>query len=303
MRRKIPSTAALSAFETAARHQSFTKAADELAVTQSAICRQIGSLEDFMGVKLFRRDRRGVSLTEAGVLYSRKVASRLDEVERDTLELMAKGGHGGSLELAVVPTFATKWLLPRIPAFNGEYPDITVNFTVRTRPFLFDDTTFDAAIHAGAAIWPGTEGTFLMRESLIAVCSPKLIAPRTRLTAADWRRYPLLQQSTRPYAWRDWFASRDMQIEGDMAGPRFELFSMLAEAAIHGMGIALIPRLLIEDQLQCGALIQAATHECLSNQSYYLIYPERKADNAALKVFRSWIDTQARQYRQPLGLD
>src|SRR6516225_2719992 len=217
MHRKVPSTAALSAFETAARHQSFTKAADELAVTQSAICRQIGSLEDFMGVKLFRRDRRGVSLTEAGMLYSRKVASRLDEVERDTLELMAKGGHGGSLELAVVPTFATKWLLPRIPAFNGEYPDITVNFTVRTRPFLFDDTTFDAAIHAGAAIWPGTEGTFLMRESLIAVCSPKLIAPRTRLTAADWRRYPLLQQSTRPYAWRDWFASRDMQIEGDMA--------------------------------------------------------------------------------------
>jgi LysR family glycine cleavage system transcriptional activator len=216
---------------------------------------------------------------------------------------MAKGGHGGSLELAVVPTFATKWLLPRIPAFNGEYPDITVNFTVRTRPFLFDDTTFDAAIHAGAAIWPGTEGTFLMRESLIAVCSPNLIAPRTRLTAADWRRYPLLQQSTRPYAWRDWFASRDMQIEGDMAGPRFELFSMLAEAAIQGMGIALIPRLLIEDELQRGALIQATAHECLSNQSYYLICPERKADNAALKVFRCWIDTQARQYRQPLGLD
>jgi LysR family glycine cleavage system transcriptional activator len=94
-----------------------------------------------------------------------------------------------------------------------------------------------------------------------------------------------------------------MQIEGDMAGPRFELFSMLAEAAIQSMGIALIPRLLIEDELQRGALIQAAVHECLSNQSYYLIYPERKADNAALKVFRSWIDTQARQYRQPLGLD
>ncbi|SDI52597.1 DNA-binding transcriptional regulator, LysR family [Paraburkholderia steynii] len=303
MRRKIPSTAALSAFETAARHQSFTKAADELAVTQSAICRQIGSLEEFLGVKLFRRDRRGVSLTEAGVIYSRKVASRLDDVERDTLELMAKGGHGGSLELAVVPTFATKWLLPRIPDFIGEYPDITVNLTVRTRPFLFDDTEFDAAIHAGAAIWPGTEGTFLMRERLIAVCSPKLLAPRTRLATADWRRYPLLQQSTRPYAWRDWFASHNMQVEGDMSGPRFELFSMLAEAAIHGIGIALIPRLLIEDELQRGVLIQAAAHEHLSNQAYYLIYPERKADNAALKVFRDWITTQAQQYRKPMGLE
>ncbi|CAB3682507.1 LysR family transcriptional regulator [Paraburkholderia rhynchosiae] len=303
MRRKIPSTAALSAFETAARHQSFTKAADELAVTQSAICRQIGSLEDFLGVKLFRRDRRGVSLTEAGLIYSRKVASRLNEVEQDTLELMAKGGHGGTLELAVVPTFATRWLLPRLPHFIAAGSDITVNLTTRTRPFLFDDTGFDAAIHAGLAIWPGTEGLFLMRESLIAVCSPTVIAPRTRLNSADWRRYPLLQQSTRPYAWREWFASRDMQVEGDMSGPRFELFSMLAEAAVHGIGIALIPRLLIEDELARGVLIQVAKHEYSSGRSYHLIYPERKADNSALMVFREWIADQAGQYRQTMGLE
>ena len=303
MRRKIPSTAALSAFETAARHQSFTKAADELAVTQSAICRQIGSLEDFLGVKLFRRDRRGVSLTEAGLIYSRKVASRLNEVEQDTLELMAKGGHGGTLELAVVPTFATKWLLPRLPHFIAGRSDITVNLTTRTRPFLFDDTEFDAAIHAGAAIWPGTEGLFLMRESLIAVCSPTLIAPRARLIAADWRRYPLVQQSTRPYAWRDWFASRDMHVEGDMSGPRFELFSMLAEAAIQGIGIALIPRLLIENELASGVLVQVARHEYLSGRSYHLIYPERKADNSALVVFREWLADQAEQYRRTMGLD
>jgi LysR family glycine cleavage system transcriptional activator len=94
-----------------------------------------------------------------------------------------------------------------------------------------------------------------------------------------------------------------MQVEGDMSGPRFELFSMLAEAAIHGIGIALIPRLLIEDELQRGVLIQAAAHEHLSNQAYYLIYPERKADNAALKVFRDWITTQAQQYRKPMGLE
>src|SRR5437763_15373459 len=103
MRRKIPSTLALSAFESAARHQSFTKAADELAVTQSAICRQIGALEDFMGVKLFRRGRRGVTLTEAGLAYGRKATARLDDVERVTLQLMARGGQGGTLELAGVP--------------------------------------------------------------------------------------------------------------------------------------------------------------------------------------------------------
>lgn len=302
MRRKIPSTAALSAFETAARHQSFTKAADELSVTQSAICRQIASLEEFLGVKLFRRDRRGVSLTEAGIVYSRKVASRLDEVERDTLELMAKGGLGGTLELAVVPTFATKWLLPRLPMFIKEYPDVTVNLTTQTRPFLFEETEFDAAIHAGTGTWPGTEGLFLMRESLIAVCSPSLITPRTKLGVRDWQRYPLLQQSTRPYAWREWFASRGMAIEGDMSGPRYELFSMLANAAIHAIGIALIPRLLVDEELQRGVLIQVANHDYLSARSYHLIYPELKSDKPSLAVFRTWIESQARQYREPLGL-
>lgn len=302
MRRKIPSTAALSAFESAARHQSFTKAADELAVTQSAVCRQIGALEDFLGVKLFRRSRRGVVLTEAGASYSRNVTARLDEVERDTLELMSKGGHGGALELGVVPTFASKWLLPRMASFAAAHPGITVNLNARTRPFLFDDTPFDAAIHAGAAAWPGTEGVFLMRENLVAVCSPGLIHPRTSLGKADWRRYPLLQQSTRPYAWRDWFASRAMQVEGDMAGPRFELFSMLAEAAIHGLGIALIPRFLIEDELQRAILVQVARHEYLSDRSYYLIYPERKSENAALSAFRTWLEAEARRYREPMGL-
>ena len=302
MRRKIPSTAALSAFESAARHQSFTKAADELAVTQSAICRQIGTLEDFLGVKLFRRSRRGVVLTEAGVSYSRKVSSRLDEVERDTLELMARGGQGDALELGVVPTFATKWLLPRMPLFTKAHPGIMVNLTARTRPFLFDDTPFDAAIHAGASTWPGTEGVFLMHENLVAVCSPRLIAPRTTLGRADWQRYPLLQQSTRPYAWRDWFSSRGMQVEGDMSGPRFELFSMLAEAALHGMGIALIPRFLVEDELERGVLIEVARHKYLSDRSYYLIYPEQKSEHAALAAFRAWLEEQAREYREPMGL-
>ncbi|MDG0027265.1 LysR family transcriptional regulator [Trinickia sp. Y13] len=293
MRRKIPSTGALCAFESAARHQSFTKAADELAVTQSAICRQIGALEAFLGVKLFRRSRRGVALTEAGTAYSRKVVARLDDFERDTLELMAKGGQGATLELAVVPTFATKWLLPRLPMFYEAHPDITVNLTSQTRPFLFEGTEFDAAIHAGPGIWPGTDGVRLMGESLIAVCSPALLGARKSVSRGDWIRYPLLQQSTRPYAWREWFASRGMEIEGDMAGPRLELFSMLAEAAKQGMGIALMPRLLVEDELKRGALVQVSSHEHLSSRSYYLIFPEEKAENAALGRFRDWIAAQA----------
>ena len=302
MRRRIPSTVALMAFESAARHQSFTKAADELAVTQSAVCRQIAALEDFLGIKLFRRGKRGVVLTEAGASYSRHVTARLDEVERDTLELMAKGGQGGVLELSVVPTFAVKWLLPRMPAFTALHPDITVNLTARTRPFLFDETPFDAAIHAGEATWPGTDGRFLMHETLIAVCNPRLIAPRTALGRLEWQRYTLLQPSTRPYAWRQWFASRGMEVERDMAGPRFELFSMLAEAAIQCMGIALIPRFLVEEELRRGLLIQVVDHEYLSDRSYYLIYPERKSENAALSAFRDWLETEAGNSRESSSL-
>ncbi|MEN8503535.1 MULTISPECIES: LysR family transcriptional regulator [Paraburkholderia] len=302
MRRKIPSTLALSAFEAAARHQSFTKAADELAVTQSAVCRQVASLEDFLGLRLFRRDRRGVALTEAGLAYSRKVASRLDDVERDTVELMARSGKGGALEIAVVPTFATKWLLPRMPGFIAAYPDVTINMSTNTRPFLFGDTEFDAAIYAGPATWPGTNSVFLMRESLVAVCSPELIAQRRRLTASDWTRYRLLQQSTRPYAWRDWFASRGMKVDTDMSGPRFELFSMQTEAAVRGMGIALIPRLLIEDELRRRVLVPVANHDFLSDRSYFLIYPEQKSDSPSLGTFRSWIEDQASRYRESVDL-
>jgi DNA-binding transcriptional LysR family regulator len=302
MRRKIPSTVALSAFEAAARHQSFTKAAEELSVTQSAVCRQIAALEDMLGVKLFRRTKRGVTVSDAGLGYARSVRARLDEVERDTLELMANGGQGTSLDLGVVPTFATNWLMPRLVEFRRIHPHINVNMTTRTRPFLFEDTALDAAIYAGEASWPGTEGHFLMRENLIAVVSPQLVAPRKELKAAQLARLPLLQQTTRPYAWRHWFESQGLQVENDMAGPRLELFSMLAKAAIHGMGVGLIPKFLVEKELESGSLVQVVRHDYLSDRSYYLIYPERKADRPALAAFRAWIESEARQYREPMGL-
>ncbi|MCD6732437.1 MAG: LysR family transcriptional regulator [Burkholderiaceae bacterium] len=302
MRRKIPSNLALVAFESAARHQSFTKAARELSVTQSAVCRQVAGLEGFLGVELFRRTRRGVVLTEAGANYGRQVAVRLDEIERDALAMMSNAGRGGMLELAVVPTFATRWLLPRLRAFIGAHADVAVNLTPRTRPFLFEGTPFDAAIYAGESNWPGTEGVFLMHENLVAVASPKLVAPRRKIAARDLGRMRLLQQSTRPYAWRLWFDSLGLRVRNDLAGPRMELFSMLTEAAIQGMGAALIPRFLVEDELRRGLLLELVDHRYLSDRSYYLIYPERKAENPLLRTFRAWLEGEAQAYRAASGL-
>ncbi|MBP8263614.1 transcriptional regulator GcvA [Pseudomonas fluvialis] len=297
MRRKIPSTSALIAFESAARHQSFTKAADELALTQSAVCRQIGSLESFLGVELFRRSRRGVKLTDAGQAYSRRVALQLDAVERDTLAVMGQQGQQ-SLELAVVPSFGTQWLLPRLVDFQRQQPHVTVNLTSRTRPFLFADSDFDAAIYYGDADWPGTQADFLMAENAQPVCSPQLIAGLPMLDAGTLARLPLLQQSTRPYAWRQWFASQGLQVAQDMSGPRLELFSMLAQAASLGMGMALIPPFLIERELADGRLVCPLAASASSDKAYYLIIPERRREAPALQRLREWLLAEAAAYRQ-----
>lgn len=295
MRRKIPSTAALISFEAAARHESFTRAAEELSLTQGAICRQIASLEDFLSVELFRRSRRGVKLTEAGLSYSRRVATQLDAVERDTLSVMGQQG-ANVIELAVVPTFGTQWLLPRLKDFQLKHPEVTVNLTNRTRPFLFADTEFDAAIYFGDADWSGTESHRLMGENPMPVCSPSLLGDHTQLTAQAIAELPLLQQTTRPYAWRQWFNSQQLNIPRDMTGPRYELFSMLAQAAMHDMGVALIPPFLIQRELAEKRLVVANPQALSSIKAYYLMIPERKIESASLKAFRDWLVNQAQSY-------
>ncbi|AQW66850.1 LysR family transcriptional regulator [Pseudomonas sp. xss_4] len=295
MRRKIPSTTALVCFEAAARHESFTKAAQELSLTQGAVCRQIGSLEGFLNVELFRRSHRGVKLTEAGLSYSRQVAAQLDAVERDTLSVMRQQG-ASVIELAVVPTFGTQWLLPRLMDFQQRQPDVTVNLTNRTRPFLFADTSFDAAIYFGDGDWSGTRSHRLMGENPVPVCSPALLGGRQTLQAHDIAQLPLLQQSTRPYAWRQWFSSVGISVATDMTGPRLELFSMLAQAAMHAMGVALIPPFLIQRELGEGRLVVANRHVLRSDRAYYLMIPERKVESTTLDAFREWLVAQAANF-------
>jgi len=295
MRRKIPSTAALISFEAAARHESFTKAAQELSLTQGAVCRQIASLEEFLGVELFRRSRRGVKLTEAGLSYSRRVATQLDAVERDTLSVMGQQG-ANVIELAVVPTFGTQWLLPRLKDFQQQHPEVTVNLTNRTRPFLFADTPFDAAIYFGDADWSGTQSHWLMGENPMPVCSPAMLGKQRELSAEAIAELPLLQQTTRPYAWRQWFNSQQLNIPRDMTGSRYELFSMLAQAAMHDMGIALIPPFLIQRELAEKRLVIANPQALSSIKAYYLMIPERKVESASLRAFRDWLVNQANSY-------
>ena len=305
MRRKIPSLQALACFDAAARHQSYTRAAQELALTQGAVSRQIGALEAFVGVALFQRTRHGVALTERGAEYAQQVAGRLQGLEQDTLEVMAGSGPGGSLHLAAVPTFATRWLIPRLPALADVHPELTVHIETRTRPFLFADTAFDAALYAGTAEqvanWAGTRATRLLDEQMVPVCSPALAAglgqlaprspqsPLSPLTPQAIATLPLLQQSTRPSAWRQWFDAAGVAAPMALSGPRYELFSMTAAAAAQGLGLALVPRLLVEPELARGELMVACAQVLPGDRAYYLVQPERAEERPALSGFKAWL--------------
>jgi DNA-binding transcriptional LysR family regulator len=293
MRRKIPSLQALACFDAAARHESYTRAAQELALTQSAVSRQISALEDFLGLALFRRTRHGVALTPSGAGYARQIAPRLQALERDTLDAMSRQGAGGAIHLAAVPTFATRWLMPRLPEFAAQHPEIVVHIETRTRPFLFADTEFDAALYSGTpeqvANWAGTRAIALIDEEVVPVCAPALLGSRQRLTPEGVARLPLLQQSTRPAAWRQWFEAMGVDAPLAQSGPRYELYSMTAAAAAQGMGVALVPRLLIEAELSRGELVVACNRPLRSERAYYLVTPEHGAETPALGAFATWL--------------
>ncbi len=293
-------------FEAAARHESYTRAAQELALTQGAVSRQITSLEDFLGVVLFRRTRHGVALTDSGVDYARQVGRRLEALELDTLNVMSRqGAGGGALALAAVATFATRWLIPRLADLARQHPEIVIHIETRTRPFLFADNGFDAALYAGTpeqvANWPGTRAVPLIIEEVVPVCSPRLLGGRAQLTPQDIAGLPLLQQSTRPDGWRQWFEAMGVPtqqlLHGPLGGPRYELFSMTATAAAHGLGVALMPRILIENDLQRGDLVVACDQPLRGERSYYLVAPVLREAPPALAVFEDWLLSRAGEVR------
>ena len=293
MRRKIPSLQALACFDAAARHESYTRAGQELALTQGAVSRQITALESFVGVALFRRTRHGVLLTASGRDYATQVASRLAALEQDTLDVMRHQGRSQVLQLAAVPTFATRWLIPRLPELKRQQPELTVHIETRTRPFMFADTPFDAALFAGTpeqvTNWAGTQALKLLDEVVLPVCAPSLLQGSASLSPEIIASLPLLQQSTRPLAWRQWFEAQGVAAPQALSGARFELFSMTAAAAVFGLGVALVPKLLVEDELARGDLVVACQQPLPSDRAYYLVRPERDDHPTATQVFADWL--------------
>ena len=287
-RRLFPSMSMLMAFDSAARMGSFSAAARELNLTQGAISRQIHALENQLGVALFKRAGKTIQLTETGKVYVQEVHVALQTIRNASLDAITNP-LSGILNLAVLPTFGTRWLMPRFSSFLKKHPDITVNFVTKLTPFDFQGENVHSAIHYGEPDWPDTTSTFLMGEKAIPVCSPNLLERHPIRNAEDMSSLPLLHLTSRPNAWKDWFALNNIVLPQNH-GMLFEQFSIVIQAAVAGIGMALLPIFLIQNELDRGELMMIQNLPLISSRSaYYLVTPTDKSDYAPVVAFRNWL--------------
>lgn len=286
-RRHLPSLPSLLALEAVDRLKTASAAAAELNLTQSAVSRQLQVLEAQLGVPLILRDRQRLALTPAAQDYVAKVRAALGSLAAASATLRANPA-GGTLSLAILPAFGVHWLAPRLADFARTHPEVTVNLATRLRPFDFGTEPFDAAIHYGRADWPEAEHLPLMHEEIMAVAAPGLIAATT---AADLLEKPLLQIDSRPGDWGRWFAANGLP---GLKPPamQFDQFATMAQAAIHGLGLALLPMFLIEADLAAGRLVPAFGPPLRAHGSYYLVWPKDRPPRTPLTSFRVWIEGQ-----------
>ncbi|TYC64461.1 LysR family transcriptional regulator [Rhodobacterales bacterium] len=293
----VPPADTLIAFECAARHLSFTRAAEELHLTQGAVSKQVRHLEDRLGVELFRRVRQRIVLTDAGRLYLHDIRGALEQMFAATRQVMSYAGSADVLNLAVLPTFGTRWLAPRLASFARRYPDAGLNLSVRLQPFDFNEEPFDGAIHHGDPVWAGAIAERLFDEDVIAVSSRAFRDRHDIRVPADLARVPRLQLATRPLAWRQWFDLAGVETDSAFQGARFEQFVMISEAAIHHAGAALIPRFFVEAELSAGRLVSLFDLSLQQTSAYYFVYPENRTMRPVVAAFRQWLMDEARTAR------
>lgn len=291
MRNGIPNLGALQAFEATARLGSFSRAAEELSLTHSAVHRQVSALEARLGVQLFNRVRRRVVLTEAGAEYAGRIRTHLDQIEKDTFGLMSRAGIGRRLHIAVLPTLAAHWLIPRLSDFAHHQPDVSVSLSLRTLPFQFNDQPFDGAIYHSHAPWPGTQGTLLFPErELVPVCAPFVLPGSARDDDQTLLKLTHLHLSSRPDAWRHWYQRGGLLYPTSAAGgPRYEVFTMVLAAARAGLGVGLVPRFLVQESLDRGELVMPVARSLPVEEGYFFGHPASIEPSPALQAFGQWL--------------
>jgi LysR family glycine cleavage system transcriptional activator len=297
MARKLPPLNALRAFEAAARQLSFTKAAEELNVTQAAIGHQVKTLEEHLGLTLFRRLNRRLVLTEAGQLYLPVLREAFDAVAAGTARL-GQDRESGALNISVLPSFAAKWLLPRLSRFRDRYPDIDVMVSANNRLIDFADGTYEMGIRYGLGDYPGLRTELLLQDEVFPVCSPKLTEGEHPLrTPADLKHHTLLHDEVSRHDespdWRNWLKAAGIEGIDYQRGPGFSDSSMVIEAAAAGQGVALGHRWLAAADLEGGRVVMPFGPVVPSRFAYYLVSPLAVAEHRRVRLFRAWLLEEA----------
>lgn len=288
---RLPPLNAIRAFEAAARHLSITLAADELHVTPGAVSRQIKSLEEVLGLQLFKRGHREIALTRQGGDYFQAITRALDLLREATRKL-TRGRQRKQLRIRAYTTFAMRWLIPRLSGFHAAHPGIEVLLKASLEPVDFRKEDIDAAIRLGDGKWPGANSHRLGPNILAPVASPALLAAGPKLKKpADLARHTLLHSIARPDDWGHWLQAAGVAKQVDArAGMTYESSAMALAAAIEGQGLAIAQLFLVEKDLAEGRLVMPFRKTVdMGDFTYYLLTPSHRSESATMKTFRLWL--------------
>ncbi len=290
MKRICPSIHELLAFEAVARHLSVTLAADELCVTPSAVSRQISGLEVFLGVELLARVGRSFVLTHAGRHYLQRIQPALRMLESASSDLMSSQHGRGTLSVSCVPTFMTKWLIPRLPAFGEAYPQVMLAFHQHLSGRQAQPHDVDIAIRYGSGHWPGVVAEDIAGRHFVLIAAPEAVSgqslPQSAQDLADAR---ILIHQGEPDAWAQWCRARGLAAQPLRSGARFEQYNSLISAVEAGMGYALVPRCLAATEIAAGRVVEPFDSAELLGQGHYLCYREEQLESPVFLAFRNWL--------------
>jgi LysR family glycine cleavage system transcriptional activator len=299
MTRSIPPLNPLRVFEAAARLGSFTRAAEELHVSQSAVSRQVSILEDYLNVKLFKRELRGIALTEAGQAYQKEIGPAFARIAIATQDLLADS-RGGPINLRAYTTFAAKWLLQRLPKFEAAYPDIQVHLSTIVTPVEFEKENVDVAIQFGDGNWAGVSCERLFDDEITPVCSPRLLEAMPLNRIEDLKQHRLLHSRYRKSDWPDWLSAvGHPELAGHTDTMQFASSIVTYQAAMDGLGVAIGQVPLLEQDLQSGRLVRPFTQVVHRPFAYYLLLPRRDSIPAKVGKFRIWLLQETAPLRAP----
>jgi LysR family glycine cleavage system transcriptional activator len=292
MPRRLPSLNALKAFEASARHESFTKAADELCVTQGAVSHQVKALEVELGIRLFQRERQRLVITEAGRSYLEIVRDAFDRIAAGTEGLLQRQS-GGVLTVSTSPDFAAKWLVHRLGRFSEAHPEIDLRVSATLHHVDFAREDVDLAVRHGDGSWPGLDVTRLCTEQLFPVCSPKLVSGRGRITKPlDVLKFPLLHLDQRK-DWAKWLEAAGVADAEVSRGPVMNRASMVIDAAVDGQGIALARTTLAAWDLLNRRLVRPFAESLRLSKAYWILCPKATAALPKITIFRDWLLAEA----------